>query len=237
MTNLPGRITLVTGVLAVCLGCGEEVKMVEVEPMTIEFRKTTQSEKIVPKAMDIRGIEIKNIQFSFSSEDGSVATVTSDGVVKPVGDGTTYVVASTPQGITADTQVKVCLPNKLVCDPTDQLDLKVGTTGPIKCEVLDCNEEKVQAKIEYKVADEKFTRQYEEDHIFVGLEVGETHVIAKAFDFQQQIRIKVEQQEFLPGMEPGAGGGGGGGKKKGGGGNSPYGSTQYDHILGNMKFD
>jgi hypothetical protein len=188
--------------------------------------------------MDIRGIEISNIPFSFSSENGSVATVTSDGVVKPVGDGKTYIVASTPQGITADTHVKVCLPNKMICDPADQLDLKVGTTGPIRCHVVDCNEKKVQAKIEYKVADEKFSRSYEEDHIFVGLDVGDTHVVATAFEFQQQIRIHVEEQEYLPGMGPGSGGGGGGGgKKKGGGGDKPYGSTQYDHILSNMKFE
>jgi len=237
MTNRLGPIALVTGVLAICVGCGDEVKMVEVEPMTIEFKKTTQSEKIVPKAMDIRGIEIPNIPFSFSSENGSVATVTSDGVVKPVGDGSTYIVSSTSQGITADTHVKVCLPNKLICDPSDQLELKVGTTGPIKCEVLDCNEEKVASKIVFTVADEKTSRSYEEDHIFVGLAVGETHVIAKAFEFQQQVRIKVDEQEFLPGMGPESGGGGGGGKKKGGGGDKPYGNTQYDHILSNMKFE
>lgn len=230
-------IVLVAALLAICLGCGEEVKMVEVEPMTIDFKKTTQSEKITVKAMDIRGIEIKNIPFTFSSENGSVAMVTGDGVVKPVGDGSTYVVARSPQGVTGETFVKVCLPNKLICDPADELKLKVGTTGPIRCEVLDCNDEKVAAKVEYGVADEKISHSYEEDHIFVGLAVGDTHAVAKAFDFQQQIRIHVDEQEFLPGMGPGSGGGGGGGGGKKGGGDAPYGSSQYDHILSNMKFD
>jgi len=238
MTNRLGPIALVSGVLAICLGCGDEVKIVEVEPMTIEFKKTTQSQKIEAKAMDIRSIEIPNVPFSYSSENGSVATVTSDGVVKPVGDGSTYIVTSTQQGVTADTHVKVCLPNKLICDPDDELKLKVGTTGPIKCEVLDCNDKKVTAKIEFGVADEKISRSYEEDHIFVGLAVGDTHAVAKAYDFQQQIRIHVDEQEFLPGMGPGSGGGGGGGGKgKGGGGDQPYGNTQYDHILSNMKFE
>jgi hypothetical protein len=237
MTNRLGPIALVAGVLAICLGCGDEVKMVEVEPMSIEFKKMTQSEKIEVKAMDIRGIEIPNVPFTFASENGTVAMVTGDGVVKPVGDGSTYIVARSPQGITGETFVKVCLPNKLICDPGDQLDLKVGTTGPIRCEVLDCNDEKVPSKIEFGVADEKISRSYEEDHIFVGLEVGETHVVAKAYDFQQQVRIKVEEQEFLPGMGPGSGGGGGGGGQKKGGGDKPYGNTQYDHILSNMKFD
>jgi hypothetical protein len=237
MTTRLAPIAIITGLLTTVIGCGDEVKMVEVEPMTIEFKKTTQSEKIEPKAMDIRGIEIKNVPFTFSSENGSVAMVTGNGVVKPVGDGSTYVVARTPQGITGETFVKVCLPNKLICDPTEELKLKVGVTGPIKCEVLDCNEEKVSAKIEFGVADETVSRSYEEDHIFVGLKVGDTHAVAKAFDFQQQIRIHVDEQEFLPGMGPDSGGGGGGGGKKKGGGDSPYGSSQYDHILGNMKFD
>jgi hypothetical protein len=237
MTNRLAQIAIITGILSTGLGCGEEVKMVEVEPLSIEFKKTTQSEKIEVKAMDIRGIEIQNIPFTFSSENGSVAMVTGDGVVKPVGDGSTYIVARTPQGVTGETFVKVCLPNKLICDPGDELKLKVGVTGPIKCQVYDCKEEEVSAKIEFAVADETISRPYEEDHIFVGLKVGDTHAVAKAFDFQQQVRIHVDEQEFLPGMGPGSVGGGGGGKKKGGGDQGAYGKSQYDHILSNMKFD
>ena len=72
---------------------------------------------------------------------------------------------------------------------------------------------------------------------FGGGVAGVGSVVEVAYDFQQQVRIKVEEQEFLPGMGPGSGGGGGGGKRKGGGGDKPYGNTQYDHILSNMKFD
>jgi hypothetical protein len=238
MTYKTPAITILTGLILTCLGCGEEVKMVEVEPMTIEFKKTTGSEPLKVKALDMRGIEIKDVPFTYSSEDGSVAMVTGDGVVKPVGDGSTYIVARTPQGITGEVFVKVCLPNELICDPGDELKLKVGTTGPIKCEVRDCAGDKVQSKIEFKVSDEEVARPYEDDYIFVGLKVGDTHVVAKAFTFEKQVRLHVDEQEFLPGMEPGAGGGGGGGgKKKGGDGDTPYGSSQYDHILSNMKFD
>lgn len=220
--------------LALSAGCGQEVKSVVIEPAQMEFKLLSQSEKLEVKATDIVDAPVPGVEFSFSSENPSVATVSADGVVKPAGNGSTWITARTKEGIEGQTFVKVCLPKELKCDPSDKLNLKVGLAAPIKCEVLDCKDEKRPGKIELTQADDKLLLK-EEDNIFIGLAVGDTEVTIKAFDLEKKIAVRIDEQEYLPGMEPGAGGGGGGGGKKKGE-DSAYGKSNFDHILKNMNF-
>lgn len=220
------------------VGCGNDVKMVEVDPTNISFTKPTQSENITAKAQDIRGAEIPGITFTYSSENSSVATVDSDGTVKPAGNGSCAIVAKTPQGVTGEAFVKVCLPKAITCDPADKLELKVGVSGPIKCQVTDCNDKKIQTRVKLTPTDTKMLLK-EGDDVFIGLAEGDTSVHVEAFGMKKTVAVHVAEQSFLPGMGPGSGGGKGRGrgsdpnKRK-----DPYskGGGRFDHILGNMKF-
>ena len=102
--------------LLAVLACGQEVKIVEIEPVSMSFTKTTQTRKIEAQAKDIQDAVVPNITFSFSSENPSVATVDTGGVVRPAGNGSTAIVAKTPNGITGESFVKVCLPEELICE-------------------------------------------------------------------------------------------------------------------------
>jgi hypothetical protein len=218
------------------LGCGTDVKIVEVDPSNISFTKPSQSEKINAKAQDIHGGEIPGISFSYSSENPSVATVDADGTIKPAGNGSTAITAKTPSGVTGEAFVKVCLPKEITCDPPDKLMLKVGVSAPIKCEIKDCDDKKIQTRAVLTQADKSMLLK-EGDDIFIGLKVGDTSVKVEAFGMEKTVAVRVDEQTYLPGMGPGSGGGGGGG---GGGGNreDPYtgGGGRFDHILKNMKF-
>jgi hypothetical protein len=216
-------------------GCGQEVKSVVIEPPQMEFKLLTQSEKLVVKATDIMDAPVKGVDFSFGSENVLVATVSDGGVVKPAGNGSTWISARTKEGIEGQTFVKVCLPKAIECEPPGLLNLKVGLAGPIKCEILDCKDEKRPGKIELTQADDKLLLK-EEDNIFIGLAVGDTEVRIKAFDLETTVRVHIDEQIYLPGMEPGAGGGGGGGGGKKKGEDSAYGKSNFDHILKNMQF-
>ena len=231
--------------VVICSGCGQDVKMVEVEPMKMKFTKKTQSDTVAAKALDMISAEVPGVHFTYSSENPAIASVTSDGLVKPEGDGSTAIVAKTKEGVTGECFVTVCLPKEMICDPGDELKLKVGTAAPIRCHVVDCKDEQLQnAKIEFVEADSKMVLKEEPvtskgrtSVAFIGLAVGDTTVTAKSFTFEQPIKVRVDEQTFLPGMGPDSGGGGGGGGKKGG--DDPYagGGNRFDHILGNMKFN
>ena len=237
---MPGRILALFAALVVgaaAAACGPDVKMVEVDPPQVQFKKTTQSEQIEAKALDMLETEVPGVQFTYESEDTSVATVDADGTVKPVGDGNTWIHAKTKEGVEGTMMVKVCLPKELECDPADELKLKVGTAGPIKCRVLDCDGEPRRTRIEMTQADEKMLLK-EGDNVFIGLAVGDTEVTVKAEGMEKTVKVHIDEQEYLPGMGPGSGGKGGGKGRRGGGGgeDSAYGDTKYDHILDNMKF-
>jgi hypothetical protein len=218
-------------------GCGNEVKMVEVEPTNISFTRPAQTEHITAKAQDIHGAEIPGISFTYRSENPSVATVESDGTVKPAGNGNCAVIAETSTGVTGEAFVKVCLPKALLCDPADKLELKVGVSAPIKCQITDCNDKQIPGRITLTPVDSKMVLK-EGDDIFIGLAVGDTQVNVEAFGMKKTVAVHVDEQTFLPGMAPGSGGGGGHrgpdpNKRK-----DPYssGGGRFDHILGNMKF-
>ena len=240
------RLFFLAAAVVICSGCGQDVKMVEVEPMKMRFTKTTQSNKITAKALDMISAEVPGVHFTFTSENPAIASVTSDGLVKPEGDGSVAIVAKTKEGVTGECFVTVCLPKEMICDPGDELKLKVGTAAPIRCHVVDCNDEQLQnAKVEFVEADSKMVLKEEPvtskgrtSVAFIGLAVGDTTVTAKSFAFEKPIKVHIDEQTYLPGMGPdsGGGGGGGGGKK---GGDDPYagGGNRFDHILGNMKFN
>ncbi len=221
------------------VGCGQEVKIVEVDPPNISFSKPIQSQNIRAKALDIHDAEIPGVKFTFRSEDPAVATVDSDGTVKPTGNGNTAIVAESSTGVSGESFVKVCLPKEIICDPADKLMLKVGTSAPIKCHLTDCNDEKAPTRITLTPADTTMLLQ-EGDDIFIGLKTGDTTVKVTAFNLEKTVAVRVDEQTYLPGMGPGSlthGGGGGGG---GGKGKDPFaqqqGGGRFDHILKNMNF-
>ncbi len=218
-------------------GCGQEVKMVEVDPTTISFTKPSQNRKIEAVAKDIHDAPMKAVAFTFSSEDQAVASVDSGGNVKPTGNGSTAIVAKAPNGSQGEAFVKVCLPKELICHPADKLETKVGLAAPIKCHVTDCKDETIRgARIELADFDKSVVLK-EGDNVFIGLKEGDTTVTAKSGEIEKKVAVHVAEQTFLPGMEPGAGGGGRRGGGGGGKDDEPYGGGgRFDHILKNMKF-
>lgn len=218
-------------------GCGQEVKIVEVEPPNINFVKKTQSEHLRVKALDIHSAEMQGVTFTYSSENPAVADVDGDGTVRPTGNGSTAIVVRTATGVTGESFVKVCLPKEIKCDPSEKLTLRVGVSAPIKCQVTDCNDAVLPGRAELTAADDKMLLK-EGDDIFIGLAVGDTSVNIKAFGIEKTVAVRVDEQTFLPGSGPGSGGGGKGGGNSGGKGSDPYGggNGRFDHILKNMSF-
>ena len=221
--------------------CGQEVKSIEVDPTTIEFKKPTQNRKITATAHDIQIIPVPNVPISFRSENRSVATVDSNGVVRPAGDGKTAIVAESPNGVQGETFVKVCLPREIICDPPSTLDIKVGIAAPIKCHVIDCTNEKIQGAGVELVGTDRSTVLKEGQNVYIGLKVGDTTATAKHGTLEKKIAIHVDEQTFRPGSGPGAGGGrggGGGGDGYGSDDKNPYGGGgRFDHIIDKLKFE
>jgi hypothetical protein len=238
---------LCAALLAQCVGCGNDVKIVEIEPTKIEFNILNDSTELRVKALNAKGAPVRDTpSFTFSSENPSVADVSAMGVVKPTGNGDTAILAKTPEGITGEAFVTVCLPKELVCDPKDQLDIRVGSGAPIKCHVLNCREEIIpEPEINFSVlagnvansdkAVMSSMRGVMSFPITGGL-IGDTEVKVTAYNFEKTVRVHVDEALPIPGEAEYLGKGGGG--KKGGGGENVYRSekTGFDHILKNMKF-
>jgi hypothetical protein len=234
MTTAKSLLVFVAAVFA--SACGQEVKMIEVQPANISFSQIEQSMPIKATAEASDGKPIEGIAFTYRSENEGIATVSAGGLVKPVRDGSAAIIVEVPGGVRTEVFVKVCLPKTLACKPLEQLELQVGVAGPVSCRIFDCKENKVEGTIEYSIANPAIAKQdanYKE--IFTGLQVGDTEITAKAFGIEAKLRVHVTEGI----KEPGTGGGAGGGKKKADEGPTdgyPQGG-RYDHILKNMKIN
>lgn len=240
------RAVLCAALLAQTVGCGQDVKMVEVEPTKIEFRILDDSTELRAKALNAKGAPVRDQpSFTFSSENPSVADVSAMGVVKPTGNGDTAILAKTAEGITGEAFVSVCLPKELVCDPKDQLNIRVSSGAPIKCHVLNCREEIIaEPVITFEVlaknvvnADKAVMSSQRGIMSFpiTGAMIGDTEVKVTAYSYEKTVRVHVDEAMEIPGEAEYLGKGGGG---KGGGKDDVYKSskTGFDHILKNMKF-
>ena len=239
---------LCAALLGPVVGCGNDVKMVEIEPTKIEFHNLGETAELTVKALDSKGSPVRDAPaFTFTSENPSIADVSADGVVKATGNGDVAVDAKTPEGITGEAFVSVCLPKELICDPMDELDIRVGSGAPVKCHVLDCHEALInEPKIEFEVLaknvanTDKAVMSGQRGIMSLpvtGAMIGDTEVKVTAYNYEKTVRIHVDAAIPIPGEEEYLGKGGGG-KKSGGGTDEKFTGSKsgFDHILKNMKF-
>ena len=230
--------------VVVSAGCGQEVKMVEIEPTKIDFRVLEDTTELRARALNSKGVAITDsVALAFSSESPSIADVSSTGVVSPKGNGDTAIVVTAPNGVKGEVFVSVCLPKELVCEPKEQLDIRVGSGAPIKCHVLNCREEIIQdAKVSFEVlaknvamADTAVSSSVKGVSAMpvTGSMIGDTEATVTAYNFEKKIHIKVEEALPIPGEEEYKASQKGGGKQ-----DDPYKGTKggFGHILSNMKF-
>jgi hypothetical protein len=245
MTKKSAVLGAALGVL--CVGCSQEAKIVEIEPTKIEFRVLDDSTTLRARALDSKGNEVtEGGSLTFSSESPSIADVSSTGEVRPKGNGDTAIVATAPNGAKGEVFVSVCLPKDLICEPKDELDIRVGSGAPIKCHVENCREEIIQdAKVSFDIlaknvalADTAVSSSVKGISAMpvTGSMIGDTEATVTAYNFEKKIHIKVEEALPIPGEEEYKASQKGG---KGKGGNDPYsgGKGAFGHILDNMKFN
>ncbi len=242
--------------IAPCIGCGQEVKFIEVEPLRIEFKTPGETRQITVRATTSKGALVKEPPpFTFSSENPAIADVSPDGTVRAVSNGGVAITAKAPNGISGETYVSVCLPKEVVCEPKDRLDTRVGSAYPIKCHVTNCKGAKIlKPEIQYDVVakttatGDKPAPAFEEGVMsfpVTGVAVGDTQVKITAYGLETTVGVHVDEALVIPGEAEYLArtkggkkkGGGGGGKKSGN--NDPDSGTKsgsYSNILNNMKF-
>ncbi len=195
--------------LALCIGCGQEVKFIEIKPMKIEFHNTGETKELQVIATTSRGETVKEPQkYTFSSENPAVAEVSQEGVVRAVGNGNAAVTAKAPNGISGEVFVSVCLPKELACDPASQIDTRVRSANPLRCRVLDCKGRPVSnPQISFDIAAKDLAKGENADTSqegvvtipIAGAAEGDTQIKVSAYGFEKTIRIHVDKALVIPG--------------------------------------
>jgi hypothetical protein len=221
--------------LLVGFGCEPEVKQIEVDPMSINFTKMTQSRKLEVQGQEYHEVEVPGVVFGFSSENTAVTTVDSrSGLVQPAGNGSTAIKIQAPNGVETEVFVKVCLPKAIVCDPADKLALRVGFAAPLKCHAIDCRDEKLSGVVGLESGDEKIAYK-DGENVFIGFAVGDTEITAKVPGMEKRISVRVDEQIVSPGMGPDKRRRRG--RSRRGAGPPPSAEPKrFDHIIKNMNF-
>jgi hypothetical protein len=154
LAHLPKPTCVVAFLLAMTFfACGEgpeEVVLtatsVTVSPASATFSAVGDTEQLSATALDQNGNTATGVQFSWSSSDASVASVSTSGLVTAVGNGTATITATT-QGVsgTADVTVSQVLVSVGVTPLTATLT-SLGDTEQLSASALDANDHEIPGK-------------------------------------------------------------------------------------------
>lgn len=172
----------------------EEVPNVQVEKITLSLDKTTinKGERIKIKA-NISPEDAVDKTLKYSSDNTSVATVSSDGYIQGISSGSAKITAKASNGVTGTINIKVYSPVTDIITSTDNIVLQIGETYKINATVIPDDAD--NKNILYNTENSGIAK-VDEQGIVTGETEGETSINAVSEEgaISKKIKVKVIPQ-------------------------------------------
>ena len=172
----------------------EEVPNVQVEKITLSLDKTTinKGERIKIKA-SISPEDAVDKTLKYSSDNTSVATVSSDGYIQGISSGSAKITAKASNGVTGTINIKVYSPVTDIITSTDNIVLQIGETYKINATVVPDDAD--NKNILYNTENSGIAK-VDEQGIVTGETEGETSINAVSGEgtISKKIKVKVIPQ-------------------------------------------
>lgn len=172
----------------------EEVPDVQVEKITLSLDKTTinKGERIKIKA-NISPEDAVDKTLKYSSDNTSVATVSSDGYIQGISSGSAKITAKASNGVTGTINIKVYSTVTDIITSTDNIVLQIGETYKINATVIPDDAD--NKNILYN-SENSGIAKVDEQGIVTGETEGETSINAVSGEgtISKKIKVKVIPQ-------------------------------------------
>ena len=172
----------------------EEVPDVQVEKITLSLDKTTinKGERIKIKA-NISPEDAVDKTLKYSSDNTSVATVSSDGYIQGISSGSAKITAKASNGVTGTINIKVYSPVTDIITSTDNIVLQIGETYKINATVIPDDAD--NKNILYN-SENSGIAKVDEQGIVTGETEGETSInaVSEEGTISKKIKVKVIPQ-------------------------------------------
>ena len=172
----------------------EEVPNVQVEKITLSLDKTTinKGERIKIKA-NISPEDAVDKTLKYSSDNTSVATVSSDGYIQGISSGSAKITAKASNGVTGTINIKVYSPVTDIITSTDNIVLQIGETYKINATVIPDDAD--NKNILYNTENSGIAK-VDEQGIVTGETEGETSInaVSEEGTISKKIKVKVIPQ-------------------------------------------
>ena len=172
----------------------EEVPDVQVEKITLSLDKTTinKGERIKIKA-NISPEDAVDKTLKYSSDNTSVATVSSDGYIQGISSGSAKITAKASNGVTGTINIKVYSPVTDIITSTDNIVLQIGETYKINATVVPDDAD--NKNILYNTENSGIAK-VDEQGIVTGETEGETSInaVSEEGTISKKIKVKVIPQ-------------------------------------------
>ena len=172
----------------------EEVPDVQVEKITLSLDKTTinKGERIKIKA-NISPEDAVDKTLKYSSDNTSVATVSSDGYIQGISSGSAKITAKASNGVTGTINIKVYSPVTDIITSTDNIVLQIGETYKINATVIPDDAD--NKNILYNTENSGIAK-VDEQGIVTGETEGETSInaVSEEGTISKKIKVKVIPQ-------------------------------------------
>ncbi len=172
----------------------EEVPDVQVEKIILSLDKTTinKGERIKIKA-NISPEDAVDKTLKYSSDNTSVATVSSDGYIQGISSGSAKITAKASNGVTGTINIKVYSPVTDIITSTDNIVLQIGETYKINATVFPDDAD--NKNILYNTENSGIAK-VDEQGIVTGETEGETSInaVSEEGTISKKIKVKVIPQ-------------------------------------------
>lgn len=183
--------TALGGILCLLAACGQSPFSIAVSPSEINFAKVGATQQLEAEPRDRRGAKIADAVVTYRSRDSSVASVSSTGLVTAMKHGvTTLEIRVQDTEIMEFVRVIVRVPEKIEIRPRNST-VHIGGVQDMSAKVLDADGKVINnISIAWSTGDEKLLRM-EKGGRAVGLDEGETTVIAEALGLKGVAKVRV----------------------------------------------
>jgi hypothetical protein len=190
------RALALLGVSLLFVAC-EKIDYIELEPSNIVFKQPNNQQWVSAKAMARNGVRAVKARVIWSVADPTVARVDAKGLVTPVGDGETEVIAKIDD-VEARVPVQVIYVDRVEVEPTELTLVEGSPAAAVKVRAFRKNGKELTDRTPLLTCEDKKVAQIVGSGEILALDPGTATVVVQVEQARTSLKVTVEKDKNAP---------------------------------------
>lgn len=183
--------------VAVLFVACEKIDYIELEPSNVVFKQPNNQQYLSAKAMARNGVRAVKARVGWSVVDPSVAKVDGKGLVTPVGDGETEVIAKIDD-IEARVPVQVIFVDRVEVEPKELTLVQGSPAAAVKVRAFRKNGKELTDRTPMLTSENKAVAQIVGSGEILALDPGTATIVVQVETVKTSLKVNVEAEKNAP---------------------------------------